>query len=207
MAKTNYYFDTFGKMIDYSVQAADYLVDILKDFDISKIGEYRRTLHRIENEEDHIRHDMMEQLMKEFMPPIDREDIIEIANRLDSVTDDIEDILIHIYMYNITEIRPEAIALAEVIAASCKELKRALDEFHNFAKYPPNLKDAFRKVGGLEEDGDLLYINAIHKLISEDKNTPQEILAWSTLFETLETACDSCDVVTDAMEMVVLKNS
>lgn len=204
--KVNYYFETFIKMIDYSCQAANHLQELMSSFTIESLPEWRKLMHGIEHKEDLLRQEMMEKLAKEFVTPIEREDIIEMGNSLDDVTDMIEDILIHIYMYNITSIREEAVEFSSVIVKCCEALKEAMLEFPNFHK-SNTLESYFVKVDQLEDEGDLLYINAIHTLYSDPNKDPIKLMVWSELFESLEDCCDTCGKVIDVMQMVVMKNS
>ena len=203
--KTNYYFETFIKMIDFSCQAADHLKDTLSNFSIEELPVRRRAMHKIEHTADLFRHEMMSQLVKEFVTPIDREDIILIANTIDTATDMIEDILIHVYMYNITEIREDVLPMVDVIAKCCQAVKEAVVEFPHFHK-STKLRESFIAVDQLENDCDLLYIDAVHKLFQETKD-PVEKLIWSELYESMEECCDACAEVVGVMEVIVMKNS
>lgn len=205
MAKSNPYFDDFISMIELSCQAAEHLQASLKNFQPETLDEKRKTMHEIEHKEDDIRHRMMARLVKEFVTPIDREDIIEMANELDNVTDKIEDILIRMYMYNIKEVPPAAIAFTDVIVDCCKALREAMAEFPNFRKSTV-LKQSFINVNSMEEKGDELYISAVRQLF-ENEHSSTEIFAWSELFDRLEDCCDTCEHVADVMEIVVMKNS
>ena len=40
---------------------------------------------------------MMKVLTHEFLPPLEREDITELAERIDDVTDAVEDVIVKIY--------------------------------------------------------------------------------------------------------------
>ncbi|NLW78901.1 MAG: DUF47 family protein [Ruminococcaceae bacterium] len=199
------YFQDFVAMADFSVQAAEYLQVVLEGFEVHRLAECRDAMHAIEHAEDEVKHDMMRRLAKEFVTPIDREDIIQLANDLDTVTDKIDDILIRVYMYNISQVRPAALAMADVILRCCKALHTAIVEFPNFHK-SQTLTQAIIAVNTLEEEGDALYIAAVHELYLEGGN-PIEVAAWSELFDRLEDCCDACEHVADALETVVMKNS
>lgn len=203
--KTNIYFDYFIKMIDCSYEAAKYLVEAINDFDMEAIEKKRQKMHEIENKGDKIKHEMMEKLIKEFVTPIDREDIIELANVLDDVTDKIDDILIRIYMYNIQKMHPNALKFAELIMRSCKALQEALVEFPNFSK-SDKLKSTLINVNTLEEEGDQLYIETIHTLFRSDVE-PSDKFIWSLVFDYFEDCCDACEDVADLIEIVTMKNS
>ena len=206
MAKKNSsYFDDFIHMIDYSCEAAECLRSSFKGFQPAGVDEYRRTMHKIENDEDELKHEIMNKLVKEFLPPIDREDIILLANELDNITDKIEDVLIYMYMYNITAIRPPALILTDVILRCCQTLKRALGEFANFRK-SNNLMNDIVEINTIEEEGDKIYIEAVRELYQTEKD-PVLILTWSKIFDIMEECCDACEHAANAIESVVMKNS
>jgi len=69
---------------------------------------------------------MIRKLAKEFITPIEREDIMALADAIDNVTDAIEDVVMRMYMYNITSIRPQAVKMTEIIVKCCNSLKTAL---------------------------------------------------------------------------------
>lgn len=206
MAKKNSpYFDDFITMVDFSCQAAAYLNTVLTDFRYDGLAVSREEMHKIEHAEDEVKHDIMKRLAKEFVSPIDREDIIQLASDLDDVTDKIEDVLIRMYMYNVKAVRPAALAFSDIIMRCCNALQQALVEFPNFHK-STTLQQKIIEVNTLEEEGDDIYIDAMHKLYKEHHD-PIEVVVWSELFDRLEDCCDACEHVADSLELVVMKNS
>lgn len=203
--KHSIYFSDFAAMADLSCKAAAYLQTTLKNFKPETLQKCREEMHAIEHEEDEVKHAMMKRLAKEFVTPIDREDIMQLANVLDDVTDKIEDILIRMYMYNIASMRPEALAFADVIQRSCIAIQEAMQEFPNFHK-PDNLKQKIININSMEEEGDDIYINAVRALY-EGGGDMLEIVSWGELFDKFEDCCDACEHVADAMDYVLMKNS
>ena len=203
--KNNLYFNDFNLMIDCSCRAADYLKVVLGEFNYEHLAEHRRKMHDIEHQEDTIKHAMMKRLAKEFITPIDREDIIQLAIELDNVTDKIEDILIRMYMYNVKDIHPAAHTLADIIVKCCKALQVAIKEFPSFHKSADLMKSIIA-VNTFEEEGDAIYIEAMRSLYRESGDAVA-IVTWSTLFDCFEECCDACEHVADVMETVAMKNS
>ncbi len=203
--KNNPYFEDFITMAGFSCNAAEYLQTAFRNFQPNTLSEYRKAMHKIENAEDEVKHNMMGRLVKEFVPPIDREDIIQLANKLDDVTDKIEDILIRTYMYNIQSIHPAALELSDVIVRCCHTLKVAMDEFPNFQK-SGKLRQAIIDVNSMEGESDLVYIRAVRDLHEREKD-PVQISVWSELFDRMEDCCDACEHVADSMEIIIMKNS
>lgn len=203
--KENYYFETFGELVDYSCKAANLLIQIMTNYDVKQIKLKMEEMHEIEHGADMARHKMMEKLLKEFITPIDREDIMAMADSIDTVTDSIEDVLMRMYMYNIVEVTDYAQKLSEIIEKSCYLLKRAFDEFPNFRK-SKKLHELIVEINGLEEDGDALYTEAIRALYLSNKNN-KDIVAWDNTYHYLEKCCDACEEVAEVIERIIMKNS
>lgn len=203
--KGNNYFEMLAELVDYSCEAANLLKDTLLNFNVDELKKRIDDMHKIEHSADIKKHEMMNKLAKEFITPIERGDIIELAHYIDNVTDNIEDILARIYMFNIAEIRKEALDFIDVIIRNCNELKKLMKEFYNFKK-SSEINKLIITINDLEEDGDRLYINSIRNLYTSSKD-PIEIMTWTDTFKYFERCCDACENVANQVESVVMKNS
>ena len=203
--KNDPYFNDFVTLANFACQAAEYLQISLKDFLPSTLSDRRKAMHEIEHAADMVRHNLTGRLVKEFVAPIDREDITNLAAQLDDVIDKIEDVLIRIYMYNVKSIHPSAVNFADVIVKCCNAMQRAMTEFTNFQK-STSLRDIIIEVNTLEEEGDTLYIDSMHDMYTKGGD-PIEIMVWSELFDRFEDCCDACEHVADLLELISMKNS
>ena len=207
MAKkeNNYYYDTFAKCAGYACEAAALLQDSIGNYDPANAKLQKDKMHSIEHTADGVKHEMMERLMKEFIPPIEREDIVELSRAIDNVVDSIEDVMQGLYMYNITALRPEVKELASVIFRSCQAMRDMINELHNFRK-STLLKEKVIEINAMEEEADRLFNEGLHLLYTKEKD-PVYIIAWTTMYKCLEKCCDSCEDVADMVEQIVMKNS
>jgi len=205
LKKENNYFKMIEGLVELSYQAATELNKILSNFDATTIKESKEHLHTIEHNADIKKHEMMKKLSKEFITPIERSDIMSLAQEIDEVTDSIEEVLVKVYMYNISVIRPEAIQLSEVIVKCCESLIKVMAEFHNFRK-SQTIHQYIVEINGFEEDGDKIYIDSMCGLF-RDGSSDLEKLVWKDMFESLERCCDACEHVSDVVESVIMKNS
>lgn len=203
--KDEYYYDTFVKLVEYSCKEANLLNQIVNNFNAGRLSSRVKEMHNIEHAADEARHEMTKKLMKEFITPIEREDIMELANSIDNLTDAIEDVVLRMYMYNITNIRSYALKMTSIIVKCCDSLKMAMSEFHNFRK-SKTLHELVVEINKLEEDGDKLYSEAIRELYV-NCNDFKEVSAWESTFHFLEKCCDACEDVSNAIERVIMKNS
>ncbi|WP_270852517.1 DUF47 domain-containing protein [Clostridium tertium] len=203
--KGNDYFEMLSELVDYSCSAANLLYDTLLNFEVNKIENKIEEMHKIEHSADLKKHDMMDKLLKEFITPIERGDIAELAHEIDNVTDAIEDILARIYMFNITSMRREALDFANVIIKNCNELKGLMKEFRNYKK-SQEIQKLIVNINGLEEEGDKLYIMSIRNLYTTSKD-PIELMTWTDTFKYFERCCDACETAANVVESVIMKNS
>ncbi len=199
------YFEAFANLSEYSLNSAVILNKTLREFDIKKMEEKIREMHNIEHSADIAKHDVLNRLVKEFLPPIEREDITSLSQKIDDVTDAIEDVLICIDMFNVQNIRPEILKFTEMIVDCCKSMKVALDEFQNF-KRSKRLHSEIVEINRLEEEGDTLYINGVRNLYRTTTD-PIELMVWTEIFRRLEKCCDACEDVANDIESIVMKNS
>lgn len=200
-----YYFENFIECVECGCKAAKMLEDNLTNFEAAGLQEKLNRLHEIEHDADKKKHEMMSVLVKEFITPIEREDIILLSQSIDEVTDKIEDVLIRIYINNVHTIRPEAIAFTKVIIRCCQALKEVMVEFSDFRK-SDTLHGLIVEINALEEEGDRLFIESMRRL-HETVSDPLEIIAWREIYVYLEKCCDSCEHVADAVESVIMKNT
>lgn len=206
--KNTDYFSMIAGLVNYSYDAAVYLCDSLKSFDFDALPEHKEKLHKIEHSADINKHEIMKQLAREFITPIDREDIMRLAEEIDNVTDMVEDVLIKIYMYNVSQIPAEAVRMAEVIVRCCSALRDMLTEFHNFRK-SQTINSLIIEINRLEEESDRLYTESMRTLYRELPSGGQNAamcLIWSDVFGSLENCCDACEHVSDVVEQVIMKN-
>lgn len=199
------YFDSFAALSKFSYNLATSLNETLKHFDPKYITEKVTEAHTIEHNADIAKHDIMNRLVKEFLPPIEREDITSLTQEIDDVTDSVEDVLIYIDMFNIQSIRPEILKFTNLIVQCCKAMDEALEEFKNF-KSSKKLRDKIIEINRLEEEGDALYVASMRNLYHTSKD-PIELMCWTEVLHRLEKCCDNCEDVANIIESIVMKNS
>lgn len=204
--KENYnYFDEFIKLSDYIVESAEILKDVLLNYNVEKLDEKTIEVHKLENEADMIIHNMRNYLIKDFLPPIDREDIAKIGHKLDDIEDGIDEILINLKILNITEIRNDVLEITDILLLSTKAVKEMFLDFKNFRKLDLINKKII-EVNDLEEKGDRSYEKLMTELYKNEKNSIK-LIKWTNIYNCFENAIDFCEQVSDCLEDVILMNS
>ena len=130
----SYYFDMFVKSAECACNASVMLDDILKNFSRDTLSDRMQELHEIEHTADSVKHDLMNSLLRAFITPIEREDIMKLAHNIDDVVDAIDDIAMRLYINNITHIRRDCLEISELVMSCCAKTKEMLAEFADFKK-------------------------------------------------------------------------
>lgn len=206
MAKTDkFYFENFAASTAISKEAAEYLVECLKNFDPGKIQTMLEKMHSIEHRADTKKHEMAEALSKAFVTPVDREDLDMLSQQLDDVTDTIEEVLQKFYIYNMTTVIPAAATFAGKIVESCDLLCRLMGEFENF-KRSKKIRELIIKLNDVEEDCDKLYLQSMRELTKTGAD-PLAVIAWRDILDCMEGCADACEHVSECVGSVIMKNT
>jgi len=198
------YISEFEKLSGYSVMAAELLDSVLRDYDRSVMPEKIRMMHEIEHAADIEKDEMYEALTSEFLPPIEKDDIIRLSHEIDTVTDSIEDVLICVDIFAVEAIDPEICIFTELIVDCCIHMNEALAELKNY-KNSIVLFEQINEVNLHKSKGKALYVNSLRNIceITED---PALTLAYTEIYKSLEECCEKCKTVTNTLERIVIKN-
>ena len=201
----SFYFQNFIDCAAYSCMAAKLLRDVMSHFDPAVLSEKLDEMHKFEHEADLKKHELLNTLVKAFITPIEREDILQVSQNLDDMTDQIEDVLIKIYYNGITEMRADAIQVVEVLIRCCTEVQELMQEFADF-KRSKHLHDHIVRINTLEEEADKRFMACMHDLHSTCTD-PLAVIAWRDIYNNLEKCVDTCEHGADTVESAIMKNS
>jgi len=193
------------QMAESSLQAAKYLDDVINDFDPVLLHKNIEEMHHIENAADEQRHEIMQNLAKEFLPPIDLGDIVELSARLDDIVDCIDEIMMQLFIYNIETLLPECKVFSALILKCCESVLSIAKEFSHFRK-SSTIHQHIITTNSLESEGDKLYLEIMHNLFASDMPV-KELFVWAHIVPWFEDCCDACEQVAELFEGVIMKNS
>jgi predicted phosphate transport protein (TIGR00153 family) len=198
--RDNSFFAMFSAMSDNLIAGARVLVDLFANYqDVEKQIEQ---IHRIEREGDELTHAILTKLNQTFITPFDREDIHELASKLDDVLDFINAAGARIVMYRISAPPPAAGELANIILMQSQELQKAV----SLMQKNGNILAHCVEINRLENEADQVSQQAIADLFEREKN-PINLIKIKELLECLERATDKAEDVANVLETVVLKNT
>src|SRR5712691_14367 len=171
MPRKSIFFTLFSQHAQNALEATQALEKLLADF--TDVDNKARDIHAIEHYGDKLTHQIMQELNGTFVTPLDREDIIGLASRLDDVTDVCHDVAEMVVLYKVGSIRPLAVQQAKVLVAATEHLVTALKDLDKLQGLEPH----WIKIHTLENEGDLLFRTAVADLFAESTD-PVEIIKW-----------------------------
>jgi uncharacterized protein Yka (UPF0111/DUF47 family) len=155
---------------------------------------FRDDITRCEHEGDRLTRQIIERLHHRHAAPFDRRDIHALAEAIDDVVDEIEEVSEEMAVYDIEAPMEQAQELAGVVRDSGRAVRRALDRLPS----ADDLSGEAREVRELEHEGDRIYREAIAALFDGGID-PMVILRWKDIFQGLE---DSVDRSRSLMDML-----
>ncbi len=200
------YFDSLIRMSEFAQQEAALFVDFVNRFSPAELAEKKAAIHALEHACDLEKHELTRELVKDFLPPIERDDLFHLAHVVDNLADSIDNIMSELYILNITELRADATKFAELIKTCCGMVGELLAEFHNFKK-STTLRDLIIALNDVEEQGDRLHADSMHTLSCEEGIDTRTLVEWRELYNQFEECFDAAESIADNVESVVMKNS
>jgi predicted phosphate transport protein (TIGR00153 family) len=200
LPRDNTFFDLFEGLSGHGVKAAKIVQQLALSF-----PDLMPSIQRIREEEhqaDELAHQALDRLDRTFITPFDREDIHELASKLDDVLDFINASGARIVMYRITTPPPAAGALAAIILQQCQALQQAV----SLMQKNGDILSHCVEINRLENEADQVSQQAIATLFDREKD-PINLIKIKELLECLERATDKAEDVANVLETVVLKNT
>jgi len=200
--KDEVFFNAFTQHAARSVEAAGLLLRAFED--MPSAPKLALEIGEAESAGDRLTHDTVKRLHETWITPLDRYDIHGLISKLDDVLDLIEAVAERVVLFEITEVRPQAIELTRVLLKSCQDMHRAMSLFPTLASKSKELLEICVEINRLENEADAINRRAIAELF-HNGNDPIMVMKWRDIFDNLESATDRCEDVANIVEGVVLE--
>ena len=202
--KEDVFYTLLKDLAEVLVQAGEEYVYVMNTFPESVTRIPRMKM--FETQADDIVRDIMTRLYTSFITPFDREDISDLALAMDDVVDYMEGVVLRFDLFNIQEMRPGAIELADLTLAAVREMREMINRLPDYKRDDAVMKQAIA-VGHIEDGADTVYEHALRTLFREDETRGKESLAWLRVFDRMEHCLDACDKAAGVVRNVVMKAS
>jgi hypothetical protein len=180
------------------VQAFRHLIADLQDVE-ARVAKVRD----IEHAADERLHEILLELQRSFITPLDRNEISTICRRLDDIIDLVEGAaqrMLHYELkmtpaplHRLVEVLEKLVAIVQQAVGGLSDLKRSDD-----------LRKLLIEIHTLENEADRILRPAIGELFRIHADA-RDIIKWKEVYEHLETATDRCEDVADQIENILLE--
>lgn len=201
--KDDKFYDLFIGYAQDTLQVSELLRDFV--YDLSDSEAKHQQIKKLENKCDQNLHQILRELNKTFITPIDREDVYTIGKKTDDIVDYIEATASRFVIFNVSDSTPEAKVLADLIVLGARQFILLMEELkvvHKSHKLLPIIVEINR----LEEECDEVYRKAVRRLFTDDFAV-LDVIKWREIYEHLENTLDAMEDVANIVEGVVMKHA
>jgi uncharacterized protein len=193
-------FKLFGRAGGNLQRTAEHVHELMMSWPESR--DLRSQITRCEQEGDRITRRIIQRLHQSRIAPLDHRDIYALAEAVDDVVDEIEEVSEEMALYGIEAPLEQAQQLAAVVRDSARVVRPVLERLGDL----PDLQPEAREMRELEHEGDRIYREAIASLFDHGID-PMVILRWKDVFQGLENATDRTRSLMDMLVGLVTRNS
>jgi len=190
--------------ISETVRDATHYAEDFKIISVADLKELSVKIKNYETECDKLIHELITKLNKSFMTPIEREDILQLAVKMDDILDGVEHFAAHLEMYSLIEIDESMRTFLHYIVKSTDEIVKAMELLAN--KKLLQMRDHAVLIKDYERKCDEVLRTSIKQLFLNEKD-PIRIIQYKDIYEQLEDIADYSQNVANTIETIIMRNA
>jgi len=203
LPKDKVFFTLFENMAEVVGKMATQLQLMINESDEDKRAEIAAIIENLEHKNDDFTHNVFTELGRNFITPLDREDIHYLATALDDIAD---------YIYasakkiNFYRVNPNDIGihkLADLVLQGSVEIKKAVHGLRDM-KNLREMTEAIVKINSIENQADDVFDMSIDRLFNNE-NDFKEVIKKREIYQVLEIATDKCEDAANVIESIIIK--
>ncbi|MDO4502966.1 MAG: DUF47 family protein [Coriobacteriia bacterium] len=164
-------------------------------------------LHAMENDADHVNHQIHERLLTDFTVPLERDDMGDLAHVLDDVCDALEDVAMRAYCYHCTSLGSGGRKILALLPECTGALLEAVDSLGHRSNWRDGrMKERLLRVQDLESAADVVYVDALHDLYGNAELDAGQRQVARDVLQTLEDAMDACEAAAECIFALMTAN-
>lgn len=198
------FFPILKEMSDVMLVASDLMIEFIKNYSHETAPEYYKKIKEQEKKGDVLSNKIFDELNSTFITPFDREDINQLANRLDDVTDYINSCAKRMVLYNPKSMPKSALELANLLREGAVCIGKAIDELDVLKKDAKVIKGYCTELHDIENRADDVYEHFIIELF-ETQNDGIELIKTKEIMYELEKATDMAEYVGKIIKTIIVK--
>jgi uncharacterized protein len=203
ISKNDKFLTMLNQIAENAEEAASFFVEY-KIRSIDDLVEFSKKMKDYERKGDQFIHELIVDLNKTFITPLEREDILELAMKMDDVLDGYEQWASRVEIYHFINPPDLMVKFVDILLAATKEISEATK--HLQRRKLLNIRSHVIKINDYESQCDELLQESIRDLFANEKD-PIKIIQYKELYEMLEAIADSCEDVANTLETIIMRNA
>ena len=203
LPKDRVFFTLFENMAEVVGKMATHLQLMVNESDGDKRAEISAIIENLEHKNDDFTHNVFTELGRNFITPLDREDIHALATALDDIADYIYASAKKISFYKINPNDIGIHKLADLVLQGSVEIKKAVHGLRDM-KNLREMTEAIIKINSIENQADDVFDMSIDSLFNNE-NDFKEVIKKREIYQVLEIATDKCEDAANVIESIIIK--
>ncbi len=179
------------------------LQEMVYESDEDKRATILGQIEHMEHKNDDSTHTLFTELGRNFITPLDREDIHMLASALDDIADYIYASAKKINFYKINPNDTGIHKMSELILQGTVEIKKAVNGLRNM-KNLREMTEALVKINSIENQADDVFDMSIEMLFNNE-NDFKEVIKKREIYQVMEIATDKCEDAANVIESIIIK--
>lgn len=198
-------YDLLESQAEVAVKSAIAFVAMAKDF--GNLAHHAEVLDKLESEGDDFTHELQNKIATVFITPLDKEDLRELSQALDDVTDLIEAAAARADLYSLVGPRADLLPAAELLLQLTELTQNAVKELRNGFTKSKTLRETLREIHTVENHSDRAFRKALKNLFDEPGIDALTVIKWKEMFDRIEHASDKCESIAAIIGTIIDKYS
>jgi predicted phosphate transport protein (TIGR00153 family) len=203
------FFELFDQHAARTVEGARAFMSMIQHYnDVATREKHAGEVDVAERAADKVTAEVLRQLHRTFITPIDGEQIRSLINSMDDIIDLLQDTTEVLSLYNVQRVSEDVIRLCEISVRCCDRVQHVVSLLPRLKQ--PDVAEAALKtceeIGRLESDADRVMRSAMSRLFRDEIDT-RDLIKLKAIYEHLETISDRCQDVANIVEGIILENS
>jgi predicted phosphate transport protein (TIGR00153 family) len=199
--RTSEFYVLFARAAENALQVARLVERRFREHPNS--GVTQEQVKAAETDGDGITRDLITLLNTQYLTPFDREDIYQLATKIDDVVDYLEEASDLLGLYGVEMPTRHAVEQCGVIVKAVEQLATACDNLKGMR----GVQQALVELKSLEDQGDRMLRDALASLFRDERIDPLIVIRWKDIYEALERALDACETAANVIANIVVKNA
>lgn len=198
-------FPLFVKLVANLVEISSLLVEIVKETEVFESQKKIRRVNEFKLNVDIISRNILSELNRTFITPLDREDIHDLIIMLQGVSDDICAATKRIHGYRIYSFPEEFVMIGTLIHTTILEIYHVLENVHSSRDFK-NHSSSYKIIGEMESKADDIYHDYLVMLFAGEHDTI-DLIKKRDVMVNLEKAIDKCNDISKIFSSLMIKMS